>query len=691
MAEVIKIRTNNKKTNSTTILYSFDIFDTLVTRTTATPCGIFSIMEKHLQKDSEYKNFPEIVKQNFFIIRQEAENFIITNKKIVYKAQDINFEDIYKVIKVNYNLNEEQINVLMNLEFETELKNLIPISRNINMLKDLISNNNRVILISDMYHSEKTIRSLLSHIDPIFENITIYVSSEYNKTKTSGDLYEYVKEQENVEYKNWTHYGDNSYSDIRKAKLLGIKAIYTPKKGLKEYEKSLLLNSKISESNLYSQMLIGTAKLTRTLSDYNDKIFDFGCSYAGPVLYNYVQWIIEQSLSRGIKTLYFIARDGYIPKLIADEIIKLKNLDLKTKYIYGSRAAWKIPSKNTVETYINWIFDEFRGLFSIEFLAMRFNMSPEEFENFVGTTKYSKKRLKTKNIDEIKNILLENQEFKNRLIKDNYEKIQLAKEYFKQELNFNESVIAFVDVQGSGRTQDLVEDFIQEICPKPIITFYFYQDYTRCDLNKSLKLCYFATRNFYNFGIELLCRNLDGQTLGYKKSDSLIVPEIENINRQNLINWGFEKYISGILAFTRNMYFVETSNQLSCNSYEISKHYFSYFNNSLDKETADIIGEIPYKMIGNEKNIQKGAPVYTNFDYLKMLIMGNKGYNEHLSFVSRKRSDQKFTQLFEFNRKHESIIKFICKSLFTITNSTDKTHKEITILGIKIRIKRKKS
>ena len=116
MAEVIKIRTNNKKTNSTTILYSFDIFDTLVTRTTATPCGIFSIMEKHLQKDSEYKNFPEIVKQNFFIIRQEAENFIMANKKIVYKAQDINFEDIYKVIKVNYNLNEEQINVLMNLK-----------------------------------------------------------------------------------------------------------------------------------------------------------------------------------------------------------------------------------------------------------------------------------------------------------------------------------------------------------------------------------------------------------------------------------------------------------------------------------------------------------------------------------------------------------------------------------------------
>lgn len=691
MLEVININKDNKETNSTTILYSFDIFDTLITRTTATPCGIFSIMEKHLLQDSEYANFPEIVKQNFFIIRQEAENFIRTNKKLMYDEQDIKFEDIYKIIKNNYNLNETQINTLMNLELNTEIKNIIPIQKNINTLKELIFKNNRVVLISDMYHSEKTIRVFLSHIDPIFENIKIYVSSEYNKTKTSSDLYNYVKEQENVEYENWTHYGDNNYSDIKMANFLGIKTVYTPKNDLKGYEESLLLNNEISESNFYSQMLVGTAKLTRTLSDYNDKIFDFGCSYSGPLLYNYVQWIIEQSLSRGIKTLYFIARDGYIPKLIADEIIKLKNLDLKTKYIYGSRAAWKIPSKNTVETYINWILDEFRGLFSIEFLAMRFNMSPQELENFIGTTKYSKKRLRTKNIDEIKNILLENQEFKNRLIKDNYEKIQLAKEYFKQELNFNENVIAFVDVQGSGRTQDLVEDFIQEICQKPIITFYFYQDYNRCNLNKSLKLCYFATKNFYNYGIELLCRNLGGQTLGYKKSDSLIIPELENVNSQNLINWGFEKYILGILAFTRNMYFVETSNQLSCNSYEISKHYFSYFNHSLDKETADIIGEIPYKMIGDEKNIQKGAPVYNIFDFIKMFVFGNKGFNSHMNFVSLKRSNENFTKLHEFNCRHKNMVNFIITSIFSITNSADKTHKEITILGIKIRLKRKKS
>ncbi|MDE6138472.1 MAG: hypothetical protein K2F57_03285, partial [Candidatus Gastranaerophilales bacterium] len=156
MSQTIKVNKTNKESNYTTLLYSFDIFDTLVTRTTATPCGIFSIIEKHLQKDYEYNNFPEIVKQNFSIIRQEAENMVRANERLMRNIQDIKFENIYEIIKDNYNLKEEQITVLMNLELDTEIKNIVPIQKNINILKELISTGNRVILISDMYHNEKT-------------------------------------------------------------------------------------------------------------------------------------------------------------------------------------------------------------------------------------------------------------------------------------------------------------------------------------------------------------------------------------------------------------------------------------------------------------------------------------------------------------------------------------------------------
>ena len=49
-------------------LYSFDIFDTLVARTTANPVGIFTIVQKILQEDLKYRELPEIVRNNFFTI-----------------------------------------------------------------------------------------------------------------------------------------------------------------------------------------------------------------------------------------------------------------------------------------------------------------------------------------------------------------------------------------------------------------------------------------------------------------------------------------------------------------------------------------------------------------------------------------------------------------------------------------------
>ena len=72
-----------------------------------------------------------------------------------------------------------------------------------------------------------------------------------------------------------------------------------------------------------------------------------------------------------------------------------------------------------------------------------------------------------------------------------------------------------------------------------------------------------------------------------------------------------------------------------------------------------------------------------------MFVFGNKGFNSHMNFVSLKRSNENFTKLHEFNCRHKNIVNFIITSIFSITNSADKTHKEITILGIKIRLKRK--
>ena len=55
------------------MVYSFDVFDTLITRTTAEPKGIFTIMEEILRKDALYERYPLHLRRHFRQFRVEAE------------------------------------------------------------------------------------------------------------------------------------------------------------------------------------------------------------------------------------------------------------------------------------------------------------------------------------------------------------------------------------------------------------------------------------------------------------------------------------------------------------------------------------------------------------------------------------------------------------------------------------------
>ena len=56
-------------------MYSFDVFDTLLTRVTATPEGIFALMQHCLQEVQKEKQifFSDYIKTNFFSLRIGAE------------------------------------------------------------------------------------------------------------------------------------------------------------------------------------------------------------------------------------------------------------------------------------------------------------------------------------------------------------------------------------------------------------------------------------------------------------------------------------------------------------------------------------------------------------------------------------------------------------------------------------------
>jgi hypothetical protein len=71
-----------------------------------------------------------------------------------------------------------------------------------------------------------------------------------------------------------------------------------------------------------------------------------------PLLVAFVAEMLEQAKRDQVERLYFVARDGYILKLIAEQ---LEPSGLELRYLYGSRQAWLLPSvADEPEAALQW-------------------------------------------------------------------------------------------------------------------------------------------------------------------------------------------------------------------------------------------------------------------------------------------------------------------------------------------------
>ncbi|MBO6273908.1 hypothetical protein J6O48_14215 [bacterium] len=672
---------NNSINTKTDILYSFDIFDTLVTRRVAEPIGIFAIMQKII---AEKTNFNDFIKHNFCKIRIGAEEFARFLSFQQEKCHEIKFDDIYRIIQNNCNLSVEEINFLKELELKTEIQNLVPIDKNLSKLKELINSNKRVVLISDMYFSKEYLQKILVNIDSVFGDITIYSSSDYKVSKADGDLYKIVRDIENVEYKNWTHYGDNKQSDVKRAKSYGINAIHTPQNKLTKYEEKLL---KENEYNADIQAIIGSSKLAKQKrTGKNTDKYDFGASFAAPILYNYVDWVLNESLKRGFKTLYFVARDGYVPKVIADIIIEQKNLPIKTKYIYGSRLTWRVLTESDYDMLVSRTFEEYRDRLTPEFLAYRFGITADAMKKMLSLptvkTKINHSQA-TKFVEKLK----QDNSIKQLLLEASKKKVEILKKYLIQELDFSEDNFAFVDLHGSGRTQDCLAEIMNEIKPCKICSFYLSNsELKKSDISE--KMSYFATLKYMSHWVELLCRTTDGQTIGYKQNENgQIVPITEEGNGKAMEKWGYYEYLEGIKTYTYNMQKLSAGSNLSFNTLDLYCSYFDYLlNGDLDKPTANILGDIPFLSIGNEdEKVFVAAPRIRTWRVLLNFVLCKKPTTmSEFPYISVARSSTVSQKLQKLIEDCPTLQKF----LFNVYVHKKQRKAYIRIFGIKISIRR---
>lgn len=594
------------------MLYSFDVFDTLITRRTATPEGIFTLMQEKLEA-GEVPGIPITVSCNFYELRIHAGELAYHND-CVCGREEVSLVRIYQALSLQCGLDIREQKALADLELTTEAENILGIRQNIDKVEELLSRGERVILISDMYMDSDSVRGLLNRVDTRLANLPLYVSSDYARTKRTGSLYKIVKKSEQIEYSDWTHCGDNLHSDMRIPERLGINTDYYKDTKYRDIERKLLEH----RNNGYLQRSIGTTR--QLLAQGNVNLSKrMGMSQGGPILYAYVWWILDECCRQDIHRLYFIARDGYVLKQIAEIVVGLYHYDMELHYLYGSRKAWRMAGfhsgRGRVYDLVRWshTFD----ICTPSDLAEVFQIDVEELLPWLpgGLNK------DTDLAPEVLHALVRNldckMEFQEFLVDKNKRKRRNVQAYLKQEISQDDVRFAFVDLAGGGYTQGCLADMMEELGFEPIKSFYFKMDSIRKDKNCSYQV-FLPGYLQSNLLIEMLGRACHGQTSSYKRVGDRIVPVLEAVEEEALKQQGILEYLHGVEAYAEHFTRCLIMDQRRGDDIEAVLAYFNYIANIPDQETMDYWGNMPSGVTGRERRAVEYAPVLTEAIAWKM-------------------------------------------------------------------------
>ena len=321
------------------MIYSFDVFDTCVVRTCAKPSDLFYLLAEQLLAESGRPYGREEVGE-LALARIGAEGR--AHKKT--DKNEITLCDIYAELgdlsAWGFSTGEMQ-DAEVRLELSL-MRPVVPIRQRVEALR---AAGERVIFISDMYLPGSVVRDLLVGCGFEVPEGTLYVSSDLNATKRAGSLFKHVLEQEKISARELKHCGDGVEGDIVGARRAGISAELVTVTQLNRFEKAML--GVPSKAPWATSQLAGIARATRLGFAEGESeargAVEIASSVVAPLLTGFVLWTLQDAQARGLKRLYFVARDGQVLHKVA-QALKTGVDAPEVRYLYGSRQAWYVPS-----------------------------------------------------------------------------------------------------------------------------------------------------------------------------------------------------------------------------------------------------------------------------------------------------------------------------------------------------------
>ena len=615
--EKIKIALTDKDIK----VVSFDIFDTLVTRPFLEPTDLFDIMDKYFRKLTDNKTATE-----FKNIRTTSEALARKKKKLTNNsAEDITLDEIYTIIKERYRLNDNIITKLKAYELELELRFCKQRKSAFELYELALYLKKKVICTSDMYLDANFLAKMLKNCH--YKNISkIYVSSEYNKTKASGNLYKIMKNAENVDYKNIIHIGDNYISDFKNATNKEIKAFQLFKAVdifLDKYKTGNLSSMLVdhlpfwldnSNGLLFNgiRVIIGMVantyfdnpfKTFNNKTDFNASPYLIGYYCLGSYMFGLIKWILDDMQDKNYEKLVFMARDGYLP-MECYKILKPFYQDTpKEEYLYISRKALiPIIIQNKMDFYkltetLN--IENINSFDVIKYINNLIDFNESKFKK-ICTEKNINPKSKFKTIEEFNSlidIIIEN--FYNE--EKHQKNLKLLTDYFKDIYGHNSATF---DIGYSARPSYFISNLLKE----PIDTYFC--NIVSTQALRHAKMGNFKLKTFFDgrpstigHAYELLLSASAPSCISYDIEKDKVVPKFEEYKIKDIDYFAIKTLQDAAISFVKDIANIFNSDIdiLFFQNYYISLPFLAFMNSSKN------VDKYPFHSILFEDDLVNGS------------------------------------------------------------------------------------
>jgi predicted HAD superfamily hydrolase len=584
--------------------HSFDIFDTVLTRTFAVPRDLFAALGEEARRRGLLKVAPE----EFGRKRLTAE----TAARQTAPAHDPVLKEIYAVLAQDLALSPAETERLLELELEMEEAALQPVPGMQGRVADARKAAGRVVFISDMYLPASFLERVLAKHGFFRAGDRVYVSGEARASKATGQLYSRILSEWRAAPAEWVHLGDNELADDSVPKRLGIVAQPVAGARLSRYEQ--MARGEELLAPVWRSRLAAAMRLARLegagLPEEKRVIWRTGADVAGPLLFGFVYWCLRQAVERGIQRLYFIARDGQVLHRIALQICSAWGLPVQCRYLYGSRQAWRIPALSGIGAEeVEWAAPSNHEL-SVEHVLARLGLEPEPLEALLVGEGFAREQWR----EPLSEAQLER--FRRVLVLETVQRLAtqaagrartLLLRYLEQEGVLAGAPFALVDMGWNGNLQRCLGRslWLAGHPDKARLTGFYFglrraasvpEGHTMLDYWSQLEEAGHDLESQNISMFEMVTAADHGSTTHYEAAGTVVVPRLAAPRNSEALAWGLAELQSAILAFgARFLDFAGQTRPALAEFQRVTRRLFELFYFQPAREEAEVWGQFPLR------------------------------------------------------------------------------------------------